>query len=136
MCIFVINCDFNILIPLSVSTSKGHPKCCSINQCLYGIMAQGLHETVSLAKILIIQLMKTYAVSITYQYRVTQKSINQKNSLVLTGIFTVKNLPVNLQNGVTALRVVHRTWKISFRKIFVNSISNKLISNVFYSTYY
>jgi hypothetical protein len=41
---------------------------------------------------------------------------------------------VNQQSGITALWLVHWIWRISFRTVFINSVSNKYISNVFYCT--
>jgi hypothetical protein len=56
------------------------------------------------------------------EYRVVQKSVNLKYSIVIMGKL---NLPFNLQNGITALRIVQLTWGISFGIFFVNSIYNK-----------
>jgi hypothetical protein len=63
-------------------------------------------------------------------YRVAQKSFSRKHSLVLTRMPRFK-LTVTLWRAVRTSLLVRSTWRIPFRTMFVNSVSNKEIYNVF-----
>jgi hypothetical protein len=63
-------------------------------------------------------------------WNMAQKPLNLRHYLVLTGTFRVKPLS-HFCNGITALWLVHWTWKISLQTMFINSESNTEISNYF-----
>ena len=54
-----------------------------------------------------------------------------ENTALLKGV-VIQNVPYSLYNGVTAMWVVRWTRMISFRAVFVNSVSNKAICSVSY----
>ena len=59
-------------------------------------------------------------------YRMVQKQVNWKTCWSVKGN---DNTPASLWNGLTALWVLHWTYRISLRTVFVNSVSNKEVWN-------